>query len=91
MGLPSYQPAPGTMPPPGTTLLEWLETNQRSQVWLAHQLQVSTKHINRIIKGRTRYSAELALRLGVVTGLQAQFWMRLQADYEVNQAEVHFR
>lgn len=86
LGEPTYNPAPGSVPPPGETLLEWLQKNRRSQAWLAEMLGSSPKHVNRIVRGHTSYTAETALRLAEVTGVQAKFWMYLQADYQLNQA-----
>lgn len=85
-GYPSYDPRPGTVPHPGETLGEWLREQGHTQAWLAHQLGASPKHVSEIIRGRTRYSTELAIKLGAVTGIPASYWVRLRADYELNQA-----
>jgi len=88
LGLPTYEPAPGSVPPPGETLLEWLEQNHQTQAWLARKIGTSSKHVNRIIKGHAAYTAEMALRMATVTGISARFWMHLQADYQINQARI---
>lgn len=89
IGEPTYRPAPGSVPPPGETLQEWLSDNHHTQVWLAVRAGTSAKHINRIIKGRAAYTADLALRLAEVTGISARFWMHMQADYQINQAQLN--
>ena len=88
-GGPTYRPAPGSLPPPGETLLEWLEENSHTQVWLAGRMGMSPKQINRIIRGHSAYPADVALRLAEVTDVPARFWMHLQADYQLNHAELH--
>lgn len=88
LGEPTYDPAPGTVPPPGETILEWLELNHHTQRWLAAQVGASPKHINQICHGRASYTAALALRLARVTKVHARFWMHLQADYQLNQAAL---
>lgn len=88
LGNPSYCPAPGSVPPPGETIVEWLTDHHHTQRWLAWQVGSSAKHINQICNGHAFYTAALALRLAQVTGVSARFWMRLQADYQLNQAEL---
>ncbi len=39
-----------------------------------------------IVSGRRPISAETALRLGVYFGIDAQFWMNLQSEYELRLA-----
>lgn len=88
LGDPTYAPAPGSVPPPGETIVEWLEENNHTQRWLAWQVGASAKHINQICNGHATYGAKLARELARVTGVSARFWMHLQADYQLNQAEL---
>jgi len=69
--------------PPGETLVEVLAERGMSQAELARRTGLSTKHINQIVLGTASLSAETALRLERVTGVPAQVWTELEADYQV--------
>lgn len=53
----------------------------------ARQLGVSRVQFSRFINGRAGISADLAIRLAMWLGGNAQTWMRMQADYDLWQAE----
>ena len=53
----------------------------------ARQLGVSRVQLSRFINGRAGVSADLAIRLAMWLGGNAQTWMRMQADYDLWQAE----
>jgi len=53
----------------------------------ARQLGVSRVQFSRFINGRAGVSADLAIRLAMWLGGNAQTWMRMQADYDLWQAE----
>lgn len=53
----------------------------------ARQLGVSRVQLSRFVNGRAGVSADLAIRLAMWLGGSAQTWMRMQADYDLWQAE----
>jgi len=53
----------------------------------AQQLGVSRVQLSRFINGRAGVSTDLAIRLTLWLGGNAQTWMRMQADYDLWQAE----
>ena len=53
---------------------------------LAKDLDVPVPRMNDIVRGRRSISADTAVRLGAYFGLPAQFWMNLQADYDLRLA-----
>ena len=53
----------------------------------ARQLGVSRVQFSRFINGRAAVSADLAIRLAMWLGGNAQSWMRMQADYDLWRAE----
>lgn len=53
----------------------------------ARQLEVSRVQLSRFINGKAGVSADLAIRLALWLGGNAQTWMRMQADHELWQAE----
>jgi antitoxin HigA-1 len=72
---------------PGQTLGEELEVRGISAHAFALKLRVPANRVSEIIAGRRGISAETALRLGRYFGNSAEFWMRLQAGYDLAVAE----
>ena len=58
-----------------------------SQNKLARVLGVDAARINRIVAGKSRISADTALRLSRYFGTSAQLWMNLQAKYDLEVAK----
>ncbi|HVT14992.1 MAG TPA: HigA family addiction module antitoxin [Thermoanaerobaculia bacterium] len=73
--------------PPGEILkLEFMEPLDISQNQLARDLDVPAGRINEIIRGKRSLTADTALRLERYFGVSAQFWMNLQARYDLKVA-----
>ena len=53
----------------------------------ARRLGVDIKTINRVVKGRTRVTAELALKLGRELETTPEFWLNLQTAVDVFDAK----
>ena len=69
---------------PGEILLEdFLTPMQISQYSLAHAIGVPPRRIHEIVHGKRGITADTALRLGRFFGMEAQFWMNLQARYDL--------
>ena len=60
---------------------------------LAKDLDVPVPRVNDIVRCKRSISADTAVRLGAYFGLPAQFWMNLQADYDLRLAgaEIDFK
>jgi antitoxin HigA-1 len=58
---------------------------------LAQALDVTPQAVNDILLQKRGISAEMAIRLGRVFGMSAEFWMNLQAAYELADAKKHLR
>jgi addiction module HigA family antidote len=72
---------------PGEVLLEeFLKPLGLSQNRLALNIAVSPRRINEIVLGKRRVTAETALRLGRYFDTTPQFWLGLQADYDLDVA-----
>jgi len=54
---------------------------------LAHELRVPVTRISEILHGRRAITADTALRLARYLGTTAQFWLSLQASYDLKVAE----
>ena len=66
---------------------EFLEPMGTSQNKLALALHVPARRINEIVLGKRGITADTALRLARYFGMSPQFWLGLQMDYELDQAE----
>ncbi len=74
--------------PPGEILLEdFLKPLGITQYRLAKAISVPQRRISEIVKGTRSITADTALRLGRFFGMEAQFWLNLQARYDLLQAE----
>jgi addiction module HigA family antidote len=72
---------------PGEILLEeFLKPMDISQNRLARAMGVPPRRINEIVHGKRSITADTALRLSHALGTTEQFWMGLQADYDLEEA-----
>jgi addiction module HigA family antidote len=70
---------------PGEVLLEeFLKPMQLSQNRLALDMGVHPRRINEIVLGKRSITADTALRLARYFGTSPQFWLGLQADYDLD-------
>ena len=72
---------------PGEILVEELEELGVSPTELSRQIRVPANRISQIVNGKRAVTADTALRLARWFGTNAQFWMNLQALYDVRMAE----
>ena len=72
---------------PGEHLAEQLEELGMSAAELGRQLKVPTNRITEILNGQRVVTGDTALRLGHFFGTSAQFWLNLQALYDLRTAE----
>ena len=69
---------------PGEILLEeFLKPMGLSQYALAKDINVPARRINEIVHGDRSISADTALRLSRFFGMSENFWMNLQARYDL--------
>jgi len=72
---------------PGEILLEqFLKPLAMSQNKLALEISVPPRRINEIVKGRRRVTADTAMRLARFFRMTPEYWMGLQADYDLDVA-----
>lgn len=83
-----YAYAPDYAVPPGQTLQEAIDALGIHQRELAARTGLSPKHINQIIKGVASISHDSAIRLERVTGVPAQMWNNLEANYREQLARL---
>ena len=69
---------------PGEVLFaDFLEPMGISQYRLAHDISVPPRRINEIVHGKRAISADTALRLARFFGTSEQFWINLQARFDL--------
>ena len=72
---------------PGEILLEeFMKPLGLSQTRIGRDLGVSPRRINEIVHGKRNVTADTALRLSRYFGTSAEFWLGLQADYDLDTA-----
>ena len=70
---------------PGEILLEqFLKSMNMSQNRLAIKIGVPPRRINEIVQRRRRIAADTAMRLARFFDMTPQYWMGLQADYDLD-------
>ncbi len=67
---------------PGETVAEVIEDRGMTQRELAIRTGMTEKHISTVIHGQKGISAAFAKKLEYALGIEAGFWMNLQANYE---------
>ncbi|MFZ7186486.1 HigA family addiction module antitoxin [Avibacterium avium] len=70
---------------PGEVLKEYIEGFSITEV--AQKLNVTRVALSHIINGKAAVSPEMALKLGKLLKTTPEFWLTMQANYDLWQAE----
>jgi antitoxin HigA-1 len=74
---------------PGVVLLtEYMQPGGLDSQAVARQTMIDGEVLDDIISGAKPMSADVALRLAPLFSTRAQFWMNLQTQYELAEAEL---
>jgi addiction module HigA family antidote len=77
---------------PGEILLEeFMRPMGISARQLAADIDVSPSRISELVNGKRPVTADTALRLGIFFGMEARFWLNLQAEYDMRIADRELR
>ena len=78
------------LPPlhPGEFLREILDELGISQAQFARAIRISPMRVSHVINGARPMTAELALLFGRAFGQSPQYWLNLQATYDLKTAEA---
>jgi len=77
---------------PGEILLEeFLKPLEMTQATAAKTLGMSTVRLNELVRGKRGVTADRALRLAQLFKTTPQFWMHMQANFDLNAAMVRRR
>lgn len=74
---------------PGEALKDELDELGVSPTAFARAIDVPPNRISQIIAGKRSITGDTALRLGHWFGVDPQFWMNLQAQFDLAAAEQH--
>ncbi len=74
--------------PPGATIKEQLVDRGMSQKEFASRMEMSEKHISKLINGEVQLTPDVAMRLEMVLGVPAHFWSNLESIYREKIAKV---
>ncbi len=72
---------------PGQILKDELAELGVNQTSFAHQIDVPPNRISQIIAGKRSVTGDTALRLGHWFGVDPQFWLNLQTQFDLMVAE----
>ena len=72
---------------PGEILKDELEEFDVTPTSFARQIGVPPNRVSQILAGKRSITGDTALRLGHWFGVEPQFWMNLQTQYDLVQAE----
>jgi HTH-type transcriptional regulator/antitoxin HigA len=67
--------------PPGESIKEQLLNRCMTQKEFAVRMDLSEKHISKLMNGAVQLTPEVAVRLEMVLGIPAKFWNNLEASY----------
>ena len=70
---------------PGESIRNCIDESDWTVTECAARLGVSRNNLSRLLNGRIGISARVALGLEAVGWSNAEFWMRLQANYDLAQ------
>lgn len=74
--------------PPGATIKEQLNDRGLTQKEFALRMELSEKHISKLINGQVALTPDVALKLEMVLGIKMKFWLNLEALYQEAKKKV---
>ena len=74
--------------PPGYAIKEQLKEKRFSQKEFALRMEMSEKHISKLLNGEVILTVDMALRLEMVLGVPAKFWLNLEMIYREKIAKI---
>ena len=75
------------IPHPGEHLKEILDDLEMSMYAFAQHIGVPQNRITRIVNGDTGITVDTAMRLAKAFGMNVQFWLGLQSEFEIRKAK----
>lgn len=76
---------------PGAVAADILEDRRVSLRTAAKAIGMSPSGLGKVLTGNSPVTAATALRFGAYFGNEARFWLELQNDFDLHQAEAELR
>jgi HTH-type transcriptional regulator/antitoxin HigA len=74
---------------PGETLREVIENRNMNQKELALRTGFSEKQISKVLNGKCPIRSQFAMALETALGIDAMFWLNLQANYDIESSALN--
>lgn len=71
---------------PGDVLEMELSARGLKKIQVAEKLGIKPGHLSELLHHQRHVSAEMALKLEQLLGIDAEFWLRVQSGYDLEQA-----
>ncbi len=71
---------------PGAILSDELEAREIKQKDFAQLLDMRPSHLNELLHGKRNVSPTLAIKLEKLLEINASFWVRIQAEHDLDKA-----
>jgi len=84
----SIDPELGPIHPGEVLQLEFLEPMGVTQYRLVKSIGVDPRRVNEIVHGKRGISADTAARLALFFGMEARFWLNLQAQFDLESLDL---
>ncbi|SHN00861.1 HigA family addiction module antitoxin [Mucilaginibacter sp. OK098] len=68
---------------PGELLLEEVEERELKKTVFARQIGMLPGNLSELFKGKRHINARLAVKLEMILGISAEYWMGLQSAYDL--------
>jgi addiction module HigA family antidote len=75
----------------GATLREELAERGMTQTAFAKRIGRPVQMVNEIIKGKKTITAETAIAFQKALGIRAEFWLKMEASYQIAEARAGLR
>jgi HTH-type transcriptional regulator/antitoxin HigA len=82
-----YRPAIAI--PPGASIRDNMKALGMDQEELSERLGITTKHLSHLLNGKVALTNDMALRLEDVFGADAEFWLQLEINYQIDKAHLN--
>jgi HTH-type transcriptional regulator/antitoxin HigA len=83
--------APGDATHPGEILKDEIDYLNMNQKEFAQKMEMQPNVISEIINAKRSITPQIAIKIESVLGINAEFWLRLQAGYEVDKIRIRLK
>lgn len=85
----AYNLIPSRPTHPGEVLREEIESRGITQTKLANEIGIRVSLLNKLINGKRNFTVEYAMMIEAALGIDADFWLRMQSNYDRKMAKLN--